>query len=335
MTTRSALRLVSTKQLTRAEWLSVRRQGIGSSDAAAAVGLNPYCSSLQLWLDKTGRACPDEASSDAAYWGTVLEPIVAEEYARRTGNKVRRLNAVLQHPEHRFMLANLDREIVGHADGPGILECKTSGYFAAKAWEEGVPEWYHLQVLHQLAVTGRAWADVAVLIAGQTFQIHRIECDEELIRQLIRLERRFWGHVESDTPPPTDGSESSRRALSKLYPSDTGLVVDYREEIDMNAMFSQLIDARVLAKEVGYQEEQLRQKIQAAMGEATTALFDGGSVSWKKARASVVLDAKRLRAEQPEIAQGYQVTRQGVRRFSVTVDPSASSSVQSAEEDEE
>lgn len=52
---RPALRLVGTKELPREDWLAVRKQGIGSSDAAAAVGLNPYKSQLELWLEKTGR----------------------------------------------------------------------------------------------------------------------------------------------------------------------------------------------------------------------------------------------------------------------------------------
>lgn len=317
---RNALRLVETKQMSRADWLQVRRQGIGSSDAASAVGLNPYCSPLQLWLEKTGRDEGDDCPSDAAYWGTVLEPIVADEYARQTGHKVRKVNAVLQHPDQAFMRANLDREIVGVEGGPGILECKTSGFFAAKAWDEGVPEWYQIQVLHQLAVTGRAWADVAVLIAGQSFQIHRIERDEALIDQLIGLERHFWDFVEADTPPPTDGSESSRQALARLYARDDGLVVDYRDDPTLNAVFAQLVEARDRARQASAEEEQNRQQIQAAMGEARSAVFEGGSVSWKKAKDSVRLDTKRLQAEQPALAKTYEVTRPGSRRFTVTVD---------------
>ncbi len=50
-----ALRLVNTQTLSRKSWLNVRKQGIGSSDAAAAVGLNPYLSPLELWMIKTGR----------------------------------------------------------------------------------------------------------------------------------------------------------------------------------------------------------------------------------------------------------------------------------------
>ena len=79
---RPALRLISTKELPREDWLAVRKQGIGSSDAGAAVGLNPYKSQLELWLEKTGRdtmlpkADPHDEESPM-YWGNVLEPIVA------------------------------------------------------------------------------------------------------------------------------------------------------------------------------------------------------------------------------------------------------------------
>lgn len=150
-----AIRLVDTKGLDRDDWLEVRKQGIGSSDASAAVGLNPYKSQLELWLEKTGRLTRPETSADdedssPMYWGTVLEEIVAKHYQKRTGHKVRRVNAVLQHPDYAFMLANLDREIIGSSEVQ-VLECKTAGAYGAKLWQDGVPEYVQLQVQHQLA----------------------------------------------------------------------------------------------------------------------------------------------------------------------------------------
>ncbi|SAL19796.1 endonuclease [Caballeronia telluris] len=139
---RPALRLVETKDLSRDEWLSVRKNGIGGSDAAAAVGLSPYMSPLELWLIKTGRDAnlrrpnPDD-TTEPVYWGTLLEPIVAASYTKQTGNKVRRVNAVLQHPTIAFMLANVDREIVGNRDVQ-LLECKTAGKFGVHLWRVDV-----------------------------------------------------------------------------------------------------------------------------------------------------------------------------------------------------
>lgn len=130
----NAIRLVSTKELSREQWLAVRNGGIGSSDAAAALGLSPYKSPLELWLEKTNRKPPTDLSqSEAVYWGTVLEAIIANVYAERTGNKVRRINAVLQHPEHHHMLANLDRAV----GSDGVLEIKTAGPRSAPFWKRG------------------------------------------------------------------------------------------------------------------------------------------------------------------------------------------------------
>lgn len=106
----ASLRLVSTKDLEREDWLEVRRTGIGSSDAAAAIGLNPYQSQLERWMQKTGKgdllpAVDPTDDTSPMFWGTLLDPIVAAHYTKRTGRKVRCVNAVLQHPEHPWIRA--------------------------------------------------------------------------------------------------------------------------------------------------------------------------------------------------------------------------------------
>ena len=81
----AALRLVSTKDMARDDWLEVRRTGIGSSDAATAVGLNPYQSQLELWMQKTGKANllpavdPNDDTSPM-FWGTLLESLTQPVY---------------------------------------------------------------------------------------------------------------------------------------------------------------------------------------------------------------------------------------------------------------
>ena len=321
---RPALRLVSTKDLPREDWLTVRRTGIGSSDAAAAVGLNPYKSQLELWLEKTGRdgslpkADPFDEESPA-YWGTLLEPIVAAHYTKRSGNRVRRINAVLQHPDPQFpwMLANIDREVIGAPDVQ-ILECKTAGINGARLWKEGVPEYVQLQVQHQLVVTGKAAADVAVVLGGQHLEIHRIHLDEGLIARLIPLEAAFWHYVETDTPPPADGSESAERALRCLYPQDKGCSIDFSNDRTLSATFADWVSVRRTLAETEKLEAKLKQTLQQAMGEASRAVFETGEVSWKKAKDSVVLDTARLLADQPDLLSLYGVQRNGARRFLLT-----------------
>lgn len=320
MKKQNALRLVDTRTLDRGQWLEVRRGGIGSSDAATAVGLNPYKSQLELWLEKTGRQPANDEQpdmDDPRYWGTLLEPYVAVAYQQKTGRKVRKLNAVLQHRTLPFMLANLDREVVGDPEVQ-ILECKTAGEFGSRLWKEGVPEYVQLQVQHQLAVTGKHAADVAVLLCGQDLQIYRIDRDDDIIARLVVLEARFWECVETDTPPAADGSESAARALRNLYPgNDTSL--DFTGDVALCQVFDELAGLRSELDAQQQRAETLKQAIQQAMGDASKAFFANGSLTYRRAKDGTSLDAKRLTAECPDIAAQYSVVRPGARRFVLAV----------------
>ena len=318
---RPALRLVGTKHLPREEWLVVRKQGIGSSDAAAAVGLNPYKSQLELWLEKTGRdtSLPklDPQDEDSpAYWGNILEPIVATHYTKRSGHRVRRVNAVLQHPDPKlaWMLANIDREVIG-APEVQILECKTAGINGARLWKEGVPEYVQLQVMHQLAVTGKQAADVAVLLGGQHLEVHRIERDESMIARLIDLERLFWDYVVSDTPPPADGTASADAALRCLYPEDNGQTLDFSQHTELASTYLELRAVRQRIAQQETREAQLKQVLQQAMGEATRAEFAEGYISWKKSKDSIGLDVELMLKDKPHLQARYPKIKTGSRRF--------------------
>lgn len=319
---RGMLRLVSTKDLTLDDWLEVRKRGIGSSDSSAAIGLNPYKSPLELWLEKTNRdqgLVKPNSDDDSApvFWGVILEPVVASQYQRRTGNKVRKVNAVLQHQEFPWMLANIDREVVGSSEVQ-ILECKTAGINGARLWRDGVPKYVEVQVMHQLAVTGKQAADVAVLLGGQELQIYRIERDEILIQKLIELERQFWHYVETDTPPPADGSDSADQSLRLLYPADNGVVTDFSEDQVLSQAYTELKQVRLSLTDLDKKESVLKQRLQEAMGPATKALFAEGSVTWKKAKDSVALDLEALLKARPELKTLYQTSKPGSRRFLVS-----------------
>lgn len=313
---RTALRLVETRTLDRGQWLEVRKGGIGSSDAAAAVGLNPYKSQLELWLEKTGRAADSEGGIDMdspMYWGTLLEPYVAQAYQQKTNRRVRKLNAVLQHPTFPFMLANIDREIIGNPEVQ-ILECKTAGEFGSRLWRDGVPEYVQLQVQHQLAVTGKAAADVAVLLCGQQLEIHRIERDDAVIARMIVLEARFWEHVETDTPPPADGSASADKALRQLYPGG-GDTLDFSEDRRLSGAFAELVTLRRELDAKEGQAELLKQTLQQAMGDAARAVFASGEVTYRRAKDGTRLDTQRLSADHADLIAAYTVPKLGARRF--------------------
>ena len=321
---KSAKRLISTKDLSHEDWLAVRNTGIGGSDAAAACGLNPYMSMLELWLIKTGRMNPDlsdglmENAYSPLYWGKELEPLVAKFYTAKTGNKVRRVNAVLQHPDadKSFMLANLDYAV--NKSEIGVLEIKTAGEHGAKLWKHGVPLYVTCQVQHQLAVTGKSLAHVCVLICGHESRVYEIKRDDILIEQLIKQERRFWEYVQKDIAPPSDGSDSSAKAITQLYSkSIPDKTLDYSQNTDMNQLFGQLLAEKNLMEVHQENYESLKQRIQMHIKDAEKAVFSLGSISWKKAKDSVSLNTKALLKDKPELIEQYSQVREGSRRFLV------------------
>lgn len=297
--------LTATTDMSREEWLEARRQGIGGSDVSAIAGLNKWKSPIGVYLDKTGQSPDEDMAGEAAYWGNVMEDVVAQEFVLRTGMRVRKRNAILKHPEHEFMLANVDRLIVGKKEG---LECKTASEYLKGDWEdEEIPAAYLLQCQHYMAVTGyQAW-HIAVLIGGNKFIHKKIERDEELIQYLIGIEKDFWvNHVLAEVPPVFDGSDASSELLKALYPQSEPL-----SEIQLSNDVDQMLDAMdQLAEDIKAattQKKEYENQIKNIMGENEKGITLNRVVTWKSYDTNRI-DSKRLKAEQPELYKKYTNT---------------------------
>ena len=197
------------------EWLKERQCGIGGSDVGAIAGVNKYKTQFEVYIEKTEPITEVKEQSESAYFGDIFEDVVAKEFEKRTGLKVRRDRKHYKHKEYPFMVANIDRKIVGQN---AILECKTANQYLLKEWEdEEIPASYLLQVQHYLAVTGADRGYIAVLVGGQKFIWKEVPRDEELIEMIIQLEKDFWSLVESKTPPALDGSSAAEKYLKERY----------------------------------------------------------------------------------------------------------------------
>ena len=115
-------KVISRKNLTKEEWLVYRRSGIGGSDAGAIAGLNPYSTAYSVYLDKLGEAEPI-TETEAMRQGMELEEYVAKRFCEHTGKRVKRCEYILRSKAHPFMLADVDRLVVGEN---AVLECKTT-----------------------------------------------------------------------------------------------------------------------------------------------------------------------------------------------------------------
>ncbi|GBF73169.1 endonuclease [Paenibacillus sp. 598K] len=272
------IRLADTRKMSHDEWLQMRRLGIGGSDVAAICNMNRYKSAMNVYLDKLGEIPPLE-DNPRMRAGRELEEPIAQWFAKDTGFKIRKRNAIFQHPEHPFMLANIDREIVG-SENAG-LEIKNTSEYCRDDWSgTQAPTEYILQCNHYMAVTGKERWYICVLIGGWDLQWRVIERDEELIQNLITIEKEFWeGHVLAKIPPAFSHQDSDY--LKGQYPQSVETERVHLTEAEYPIMQS-LFEARRLKKVSEEREEAAKNQIKGIMGEAERAYYEGElRFTWK------------------------------------------------------
>lgn len=304
---------VKTKNMKKEDWLKYRTEGIGGSDVSVIAGINSYRSAHQLWLEKTGRIEPEQSDSEYAHFGTLLEPIVRNEFTVRTGLKVRAKNMLLQSEEYPFMLANLDGVI--NENGEMVLfEAKTASAYKKEVWEEGVPAEYVLQVQHYMAVTGAKKTYVAALVGGNHFYYHAVERDEELIAKIIAMEKCFWEiNVLGDKEPVPDGSEATTAYFNECFSQSNGETISLPEEVLSICEAYDKISQQL--KEMGTEKDALANQLKSYLKEAEVGIVGERKVMWKQVKKSG-LDTKRLQQEKPDVYTDYLMQSQ-YRRLTV------------------
>ena len=303
-------KLVPTLGLDKVEWLRCRKRGLGGSDAGAVCGLNPYRTAMQVYQDKTTDEI-EETDNEAMRQGREFEDYVARRFMEATGKKVRRANYMYYDEEHPFMLADVDRMIVGENAG---LECKTASPYMAEKWADGnIPLSYQIQCLHYMSVCNAdAWY-IAVLIYGREFKYYKIERDEEMLADLIKIEEDFWNnHVLKGVLPEPDGSELADSVIAEYFRKSEEKTIEltgFDEKLNQRQKLAEQIEAMTMAK------RQIEQELKLYLGEAEIAENEQYRVSWKSV-SSQRIDEKRLREERPEVYEKYRKTTQ-YRRFMV------------------
>lgn len=255
-------------------WLEARRNGIGASDAAAILGVNPWTSPFALYCEKLRLRPSSREETEAMEWGKTLEPFVATKYQQQTDRQILDPGrfTVRYADAPPYLLATLDREIVGDSRGPGVLECKTCSAFKADEWEGGdAPMAYLVQLQHQLAVTGYTWGSLAVLIGGQRFRYVDVERNDKLIARLLEQEAEFWDRLLRQDPPPVDASEATADLLAEIYPRDDGHVIALPDEaLEWDRARLEAIEAIEAAKA---RKTEAENKLRAALGAATKGII--------------------------------------------------------------
>jgi putative phage-type endonuclease len=306
--------LVETERLSHAEWLTYRRNGIGGSDIAAICGLSKWRTPVHVYLEKLGEA-PAEQISEAAEWGTRLEPLIADKFA---GNHpewaILEKKVIYSHPDHDWALGNLDRMIICPNRGRGILEIKTASEYLRHEWDNGnIPDYYYVQLQWYMFVTGLDWGYFATLIGGNKYREYEVFRDDEMISQLLRLASDFWHHhVLVRKYPSIDGSEATTALLNRMYPK-----ADMNEAIELDGadLMPDYFEKKRQMKQLAEEITEIENRFKSALGNHVRGVAGPYQVIWEN-RTRTGIDSKRLLEQYPDVYQSC-LKQTHYRQFSI------------------
>ena len=291
----------NTLNMPKETWLKLRKKGIGGSDASSVLNLNPYRSSVNVYMDKVDENV-EVNSNMKMILGEKLEEFVAKEFCNQTGKKVRNLNGILRNDKYPYAIANLDKVVVSEN---AFLECVVTNSFCKKEWSEEVPINYQIQCYHYMAVTGATHCYVCALIGNEEIKIYKLDRDQELIDYIMEKEEEFWKkYILGDEIPLPDGSCDYSTFLKNRYKDTQKNPINLFIE---NKKLSKLDTLNDMLKEIKLEKSKIEQEIQSMMKDHEVAFIGDRKITWKwQSRNN--LDSKRLKMDYPEIVKNYMKT---------------------------
>src|ERR1035437_710076 len=272
------------------EWIEARRRlGINASEVGAACGGGGVGGPLRVFSFHRGLR-PDLIPTQAMIWGTILEEPVAQYGAAEVGIKVRRVRGLLQSRLYPHLLCSLDR---WGSDGNPV-EVKTTGEFA-KDWGEAltdeIPSDPMCQVQTQMAVTGAPGCHVFVLFAGQHFKRYFVPRNDEQIADIVAITADLWARIQSNDPPPIDGSDGAAAYLAQRFKTPTGATIQADETVQELAFSYLHISEEIRA--LTDAKAEAGNLLKAALGDATVAVGGDVKISWTMQAGSTYTVTKK------------------------------------------
>jgi putative phage-type endonuclease len=281
-----------------------RRLFLGGSDAGAILGLSPWATPYEVWLEKIGEGKVVDAAKEKFFRRRKRqEPVVLELLLEEKGIRAKSINTRAFHPEHAFLSCEID----AIADDGQEIEIKTVHPFMAKEWgaqdTDEIPPHYTAQALHGLMVTGQPSRLVAALIGVDDLRVYRVERDEATVASMLLHELAFWKMVIERTPPPAIRLSD----VEKLYGVDKGQVIAGDDAIAVIDSLARIRDLKAECNEIEKMIEAEQLIVKSFMKDAAVLTLGGKKAcSWKTQTANRI-DAEALRSNFPDIAK--QVTK--------------------------
>ncbi len=303
---------------TTQEWVSERANYIGGSEVAAVLGLSKYSTPLQVWMKKKGMLPPAEGNPIMAF-GHYFEDVMAAWFEQQTGLKTRKISKPFIHKQHTFLRANIDRQVLADPanglESTAVLELKTTTSHRLKAVDYQIPDEWHYQLMHYLALTGYETGMLLVYERDtcEFLEPMMVQRDEDLIIEMESKLVEWWNTFmlnssEGRRPEPINSED----ALI-LYPeSDSEKVLEVTPKA--YELYTELQEVRGKKSDLIKQEEFLKTRLKDHLGTAERLVLAGKNlVSWKS-QSTTRFDVSAFRREHPEFYKQYSKTNK-TRRF--------------------
>lgn len=278
-------------------WMEDRRLGVGASEIAVLFGLSPWQTLKELWHEKV-HGCSYEAGSELFHWGHTMEPVIAAEFQRRTGELVAHPSEMILIGSKPHYRASLDRVVMEDDEAVAALELKNlneSRYAEYRA--AGPSVGYLLQLQYQMAVADMAYGYLAVLFGGQRFGAWRVVASPSVQREIYRRVDLFWEYVQNEEEPPETlaGRQIAKSAETELILTDAS----------WETKMQQLEEMRLEKAAIEKSEKILKQQLKETLGDFATARAGKmqASMSFSTRKS---LDTTKLKEEMPEVFERFQ-----------------------------
>lgn len=298
---------IQIKGLSREQWLAERTKGIGSSEIAGIMGINPWQSPLSVYnakVDPQG----DQPETQKTMVGNIIEPVIAHIFTKETGFKVYRDNKIRFNDKYSFLRANIDRRIdrtndkTGITfDTPGNLEIKNTEHRTIANWDEDAdgkkeaPIYYWAQVQHQLFCSGWNWGYLYFFVSGYETLSFQVKASPDFLDQMLKEAGIFWYENVLKGIPPKPRTQDE---VAKLFPTSMKDKAVEAQEALAN------IHAEAYALNIELNEKkktlkELKDKITVAMGDSELLIRNGELLATYK--TSMSFNAEKFKKDEPKL----------------------------------
>ena len=289
------------------EWLSKRGESIGASESGAILGLNPWRTAVDVWIEKTGEIEPLEDNLNMRL-GRDLEPIIQKLFEEETGLKVRRDNKIRIDDEYEFITTNLDGVVIGEKVP---IEYKTM-----TKWDGEIPDYYFCQIQHQMMVTNTPYCYFVVLVLGLNKQlvIEKYDRDDSFISKMRKELVHFWKeNVQKNVPPEIVSVDDAKKVYKDVDPES----ILEADDVIFN-MLSEMDKFRHLKNKYDAKYKEMQKDVMVQMGNKESVEYNGISfASWKQPKNSLRFDSKQFKKDHPNLYITYSKEVAGARRFNL------------------